>query len=64
MTDLDDLTEEELITAHKVLKVLRETFQAESKEGRTPQEAKTLDSAMWYVEEQMPEELQEEYAEQ
>lgn len=58
----NEFNDDDLETAHNVLSDLKEMFIEEASE--MPQEAKTLDSAMWYVEEQMPPELQDEYAEQ
>lgn len=56
MTDVDQLTTDELIIAHKVLSYLQDMFEEEA--NGTPEEAETLDDAMWYVEEQMPDHLQ------
>lgn len=60
----NDFTESELLVTHNVLRRLKGMFEGAAKEGVVPEEAKTLDDAMWYVEEQMTESMQEAYSEQ
>jgi len=61
---MTQFTDAELIVAHNVLADLKAMFEAEATEETTPQEAKTIDSAMWFLEEQMTEEMQDRFIDQ
>jgi hypothetical protein len=61
---MTQFTDAELIVAHNVLSDLKAMFEAEAAGETTPQEAKTIDSAMWFLEEQMSPELQERFIDQ
>lgn len=56
-----DLDDDDLVTTHETLRSIKEMFE-EAASGDSTQESETLDDAMWYVEEQMSEDLQDEYS--